>query len=151
MQSVLVVLVVLAVTCVGQQEAGVKTHAQHGLGACLAPLTCLSICTMSLAVGTRCGEGIHASPRHVQLGMSSSLGLRGGFGADVEFGTDRVTRELEKKLGGREKAKKSLSQNGFGKLLDDLDAIGRSIASTGPSACPITCLCIQGSLFIGVC
>jgi hypothetical protein len=58
------------------------------------------------------------------------LHLRGGY-ADLDY-TDDFTRSLEKRLGGREKAQKSLVESGFGKLMQELDDMTRSIASTGP-------------------
>ena len=76
---------------------------------------------------TPCATARFAPP---SSGGGSVLRLRGGSPVAVEFADD-FTRQLEKKLGGREKARKSLTNNGFGKLLDDLDDIAQTIASTG--------------------
>lgn len=62
------------------------------------------------------------------------LSLRGGFVSGLEH-TDVTTQDLERRLGGRDKAKKSLVNNGFGKLLDDLDDIANTITSTGLYVC----------------
>ena len=56
------------------------------------------------------------------------LRLRGGGYVEALDTTDDFTRQLERKLGGRDKAKKTLMNNGFGKLLSDLDEITQSIA-----------------------
>ena len=56
--------------------------------------------------------------------------LRGGSGLADLAHPDAFTRDLEKKLGGRTKAKKSLASTGLGALMDDLDQITETITST---------------------
>jgi hypothetical protein len=68
---------------------------------------------------------------------AGALRLRGGFtGLDY---TDRAARQLEKKLGGRDRAHRSLVNHGFGGLLDDLDDIAKAIALPG--------VCVFGLVF----
>ena len=62
--------------------------------------------------------------------------LRGGSGSASLGHADAFSRDLEKKLGGRSKAKKSLANHGFGKLMDDLDQIAETITSTDSRGLP---------------
>ena len=69
---------------------------------------------------------------------AGALRLRGGFtGLDY---TDRAARQLEKKLGGRDRAHRSLVNHGFGVLLDDLDDIAKAIALPGVRVCEVVFL-----------
>jgi hypothetical protein len=69
---------------------------------------------------------------------AGALRLRGGFtGLDY---TDRAARQLEKKLGGCDRARRSLVNHGFGGLLDDLDDIAKAIALPGVRVCEVVFL-----------
>jgi hypothetical protein len=93
----------------------------------MAPRCATVVLLLATCVGTCGRDGARPATAPARAG---ALRLRGGYAAGLDY-TDRATRQLEKKLGGRDRARRALVNHGYGGLLDDLDDIAQAIARPG--------------------